>query len=86
LQSAVLDVGDRVVDSVPNSIKTLAIDWFGTKDKVALLTGIDDMVALYTAALDVLALTRFWRFAIADAAAFGVIGAYASQSTRQAAP
>ena len=86
LQSPVLDVGDRVVDSVPNSIKTLAIDWFGTKDKVALLTGIGVVVALYAAALGVLALTRFWRFAIAGAAAFGLVGAYASQSSRRPAP
>ena len=86
LQSPVLDVGDRVVDSVPNSIKTLAIDWFGTKDKVALLTGIGGVVALYAAALGVLALTRLWRLAIAGATAVGVIGAYASQSSRRAAP
>ena len=86
LQSPVLDVGDRVVDSVPNSIKTLAIEWFGTNDKVALLTGIGVLVALYAAALGVLALTRFWRLAVAGAAAFGAIGAYASQSSRRPAP
>jgi hypothetical protein len=63
LQSPVLDVGDRVVDSVPNSIKTLAIDWFGTKDKVALLTGIGAVLAIYAAALGVVALTASgaWR-------------------------
>src|SRR5262245_35165676 len=86
LQSPVLDVGDRVVDSVPNSIKTLAIDWFGTKDKVALLSGIGVVLALYAAALGVAALSRFWRLAIAGAAAFGLIGAYASQSSRRPAP
>ena len=58
LQSLVLDVGDRVVDGVPNSIKTMAIDWFGTKDKLALLTGIGIVLALYAAALGVIALTR----------------------------
>lgn len=86
LQSPVLDVGDRVVDSVPNTIKTLAIDWFGTKDKVALLTGIGAVLAVYAALLGVLALTRFWRWAIGGAALFGVIGAYASQSSRRPAP
>jgi DMSO/TMAO reductase YedYZ molybdopterin-dependent catalytic subunit len=86
LQSPVLDVGDRVVDSVPNSVKTLAIDWFGTNDKVALLSGIGAVLALYAAALGVVALTRFWRLAIAGAAAFGLIGAYASQSSRRPAP
>ena len=86
LQSPVLDVGDRVVDSVPNSIKTLAIDWFGTKDKVALLIGIGVVLASTPPRSGVLALTRFWRLAIAGAAAVRVVGAYASQSTRRAAP
>ena len=86
LQSPVLDVGDRVIDGVPNSIKTLAIDWFGTNDKLALLTGIGVVLGLYAAALGVVALTRFWRLAIAGAAAFGLIGAYASQSSRRPAP
>jgi len=86
LQSPVLDVGDRVVDSVPNSIKTLAIDWFGTNDKIALLTGIGAALAVYAAALGVVALTRFWRLAIAGAAIFGLLGAYASQSSRRPAP
>jgi DMSO/TMAO reductase YedYZ molybdopterin-dependent catalytic subunit len=86
LQSPVLDVGDRVVDGVPNSIKTLAIDWFGTNDKLALLTGIGIVLGLYAAVLGVFALTRFWRLAIAGAAAFGLVGAYASQSSRRPAP
>src|SRR4029079_16851295 len=86
LQSPVLDVGDRVVDSVPNSIKTLAIDWFGTNDKIALLSGIGAALAVYAAALGVIALTRFWRLAIAGAAVFGLLGAYASQSSRRPAP
>jgi DMSO/TMAO reductase YedYZ molybdopterin-dependent catalytic subunit len=86
LQSPVLDVGDRVIDGVPNSVKTLAIDWFGTKDKLALLTGIGVVLGLYAAALGVVALTRFWRLAIAGAALFGLVGAYASQSSRRPAP
>lgn len=86
IQSPVLDVGDRVVDSVPNSVKTLAIDWFGTQDKLALLVGIGTLVALYAAALGVLAMTRHWRFAIVGAALFGLLGAYASQTTRRSVP
>jgi hypothetical protein len=80
------EIGDRVVDTVPNSIKTLAIDWFGTNDKVALLTGIGAVLTLYAVVLGIVALTRFWRLAIAGAAAFGLIGAYASQTSRRAAP
>jgi DMSO/TMAO reductase YedYZ molybdopterin-dependent catalytic subunit len=86
LQSPVLDVGDRVIDGVPNSIKTLAIEWFGTKDKLALLIGIGSVLAIYAAVLGVISLTRRWPLAIAGAALFGAAGAYASQSSRRPAP
>ncbi len=86
LQSPVLDVGDRVVDGVPNSIKTLAIEWFGTKDKLALLIGIGAVLAVYAAVLGIVSLTRRWPLAIAGAAVFGAVGAYASQSSRRPAP
>jgi DMSO/TMAO reductase YedYZ molybdopterin-dependent catalytic subunit len=86
LQSPVLDVGDRVVDGVPNSVKTLAIDWFGTNDKLALLVGIGTFLALYAIVLGFVAITRRWPIAIVGATAFGLIGAYASQTTRRQAP
>jgi DMSO/TMAO reductase YedYZ molybdopterin-dependent catalytic subunit len=86
LQSPVLDVGDRVVDGVPNSVKTLAIDWFGTNDKLALLIGIGSILAIYAIVLGIVSLTRRWHVAIVGAAAFGLIGAYASQTTRRDAP
>jgi hypothetical protein len=84
LQSPVLDVGDRVVDAVPRPIKDLAIDWFGTNDKAALLVGIAVLLAAYAVAVGVAALGRRWRWAIAGVAAFGVVGASASQTTRRA--
>jgi DMSO/TMAO reductase YedYZ molybdopterin-dependent catalytic subunit len=86
LQSPVLDVGDRVVDGVPNSVKTLAIDWFGTNDKLALLIGIGSVLAVYAIVLGIVALSRRWTLAIAGAALFGAVGAYASQTTRRDAP
>jgi DMSO/TMAO reductase YedYZ molybdopterin-dependent catalytic subunit len=86
LQSPVIDVGDRVVDGVPNWLKTQAIEWFGQNDKRALLIGIGTLLALYAAALGVAALTRRWPLAVAGAAAFGLVGAYASQSSRRPAP
>jgi DMSO/TMAO reductase YedYZ molybdopterin-dependent catalytic subunit len=86
LQSPVLDVGDRVVDGVPNSIKTLAIDWFGTNDKLALLSGIGVILAVYAAVVGIVAAGRHWKFAVAGIALFGLVGAYASQTTRRAAP
>ena len=86
LQSPVIDVGDRVVDGVPNWLKTQAIEWFGQNDKRALLIGIGILLALYAAALGIVSLTRRWPVALAGAAAFGVAGAYASQSSRRPAP
>ena len=86
MQSPVIDVGDRVVDGVPNWLKTQAIEWFGQNDKRALLIGIGILLGLYAAALGILSLTRRWSLAIAGAAAFGLVGAYASQSSRRPAP
>jgi DMSO/TMAO reductase YedYZ molybdopterin-dependent catalytic subunit len=85
-QSPVLDVADRVVDGVPNSVKELAIDWFGTDDKVALLVGIGSILTLYAAALGVTALGRRAWPSMVGVALFAAAGAYASQSTRRAAP
>ncbi len=85
-QSPVLDVADRVVDGVPNSVKSLAIEWFGTNDKRALLIGIASILTIYAAAIGVLALGRRWKASIVGIAGFGVVGAYASQTTRRAAP
>jgi DMSO/TMAO reductase YedYZ molybdopterin-dependent catalytic subunit len=85
-QSPVLDVGDRVVDTVPNSVKELAIRWFGTNDKVALLTGIGAILAVYAALVGVIAFGRRLWWALAGIGAFGLIGAWASQTTRREAP
>jgi DMSO/TMAO reductase YedYZ molybdopterin-dependent catalytic subunit len=83
LQSPVLDVGDRVVDGVPNAVKELAIDWFGTNDKVALLAGIGIVLAVYAALVGVAALGRRAAIALAGTALFGLVGVYSSQSTRR---
>jgi DMSO/TMAO reductase YedYZ molybdopterin-dependent catalytic subunit len=85
-QSPMLDVADRVVDGVPQSVKQLAIDWFGTNDKRALLIGIGSILVIYAAAVGVVALGRRWWPALVGVAVFGLAGAYASQTTRRAAP
>jgi DMSO/TMAO reductase YedYZ molybdopterin-dependent catalytic subunit len=85
LQSPVLDVGDRVVDGVPNAVKELAIDWFGTNDKVALLWGIAVLLALYAITVGIVALGRRAWPALVGIGLFGVVGAYASQTTRREA-
>lgn len=86
LQSPVYDVGDVVVDRVPRWVKDLAIDWFGTKDKQALLIGIGALLTIYAAVLGVLALGRRWYLSLVGAGLFGVLGAYASQASRRPAP
>ncbi len=85
-QSPVLDVADRVVDGVPQSVKRLAIQWFGTNDKKALLVGIGSVLVVYSAVLGVLALGRWWRAAMVGIVVFGLAGAFASQTTRRSAP
>ena len=88
-QSPVLDVADRVVDGVPQSVKRLAIRWFGTNDKVALLAGIASILAIYAAIVGIVTLGRRHRRLVAGLIGitlFGAAGAYASQSTRRAAP
>lgn len=86
LQSPILDVGDRVVDGVPVAVKTLAIDWFGTKDKLALLVGIGVLLGCYAGVVGIVSVTRRWRLAIVGVGLFGIVGAYASQTTRRGAP
>jgi DMSO/TMAO reductase YedYZ molybdopterin-dependent catalytic subunit len=85
-QSPVLDVADRVVDGVPQSVKQLAIEWFGTNDKRALLVGIGSILFMYAALVGVVALGRRWSIALVGVVLFGVAGAWASQTTRRAAP
>jgi DMSO/TMAO reductase YedYZ molybdopterin-dependent catalytic subunit len=83
LQSPVLDVGDAAVDAAPRPVTRLAIEWFGTADKAALLIGIGAVLALYAIAMGGLATGSRWRWAIAGVAGFGALGAWASVSTRR---
>ena len=67
-------------------MKELAIEWFGTNDKKALLIGIASILLGYAVVVGVLSLRRrFWP-AIVGISVFGLVGAYASQTTRRAAP
>ena len=85
LRSPVFDVGDRVVDRVPVWAKDLAIDWFGTNDKIALLVGIAVILALYAAVVGVLGLRRDLRLGYAGVALFGLLGSLASLGARTGA-
>jgi DMSO/TMAO reductase YedYZ molybdopterin-dependent catalytic subunit len=85
-RSPVFDVGDRVIDRVPRWAKDLAIDWFGTNDKRALLVGIGVVLAVYAAVVGVVAFR--WRSiaGVVGIAAFGVLGAWAALAARTDPP
>ena len=75
--SAVIAVGDAVVDRVPVPVKNAAISLFGTADKVVLLIGVVVVCAAVGAAIGIAARRRF---AVGAAAfvAFGVVGVLAA--------
>ena len=81
-RSPVLDVGDRVIDLVPAWLKNIAIDLFGTADKIALLAGIGSILALYAAVLGVLAARGRTTLAMGGVALFGAVGIISSASRR----
>jgi DMSO/TMAO reductase YedYZ molybdopterin-dependent catalytic subunit len=70
-------VGGVVVDNVPEGGKQLAIDIFGTNDKLALQIGTVIILCLIAAGLGVLSL-RWLRIGLAGIGAFGVIGVIAA--------
>lgn len=82
LQSPVISVGDRVVDLVPAWVKDIAIEVFGTGDKIALLVGIGTILTLYAATLGVVALRHSLRNALLGLALFALIGSAAATFTR----
>lgn len=81
-RSPVLDVGDRVVDLVPPPVKDLAISWFGTSDKVALLVGIAVLLGLFAMAIGVLGERGHRVAGVVGIALFGLVGAVAVLSDR----
>lgn len=72
-------VGSVFIDHVPAWLKTLAIDWFGTNDKLALRVGIVTLLGLAAIGFGIAGRTRRW-LGVAGIGAFGVIGAWAAVS------
>ncbi|MFI6783553.1 molybdopterin-dependent oxidoreductase [Micromonospora sp. NPDC050276] len=70
-------VGGVVVDAVPESLKQLAIDLFGTADKIALLVGTAVLLGGFAALFGVLAVRRL-ALGLAGIALFGAIGVAAA--------
>ena len=81
-RSPVLDVGDRVIDNVPRSLKEFAIDQFGTNDKPILLASIGVVLAIYAMVVVALAFTRRLAVGVVGFIAFGLIGAYMAVTRR----
>ena len=70
-------VGSEFIDRVPPWLKDLAIQWFGTNDKLALRTGIIIILAIAAVIVGVLS-TRWLIAGVIGIAAFGLIGALAA--------
>jgi DMSO/TMAO reductase YedYZ molybdopterin-dependent catalytic subunit len=70
-------VGSEFIDRVPPWLKELAIQWFGTNDKLALRTGIIITLAIAAVIVGVLA-TRWLIAGVIGISAFGLIGALAA--------
>ena len=76
-RAPVIAVGDLVIEHVPRPVKDLAIETFGTGDKVALLVGIHAVIAVLAALLGIAATRRF-AIGAAGIAAFGAFGVLAA--------
>ncbi len=77
--SPVVSVGDAAIDRVPPAVKDLAIELFGTNDKVALVVGILLVLATFAAVVGVVAARRPLLGA-AGIGLFGLVGALASRT------
>jgi DMSO/TMAO reductase YedYZ molybdopterin-dependent catalytic subunit len=76
-------VGGVVVDSVPESVKELAIQLFGVHDKTALFVGTSVLLAGFAALIGVAATRRRW-LGYAGVAVFGAIGLAAAVTRHDA--
>ncbi|MFI5935656.1 molybdopterin-dependent oxidoreductase [Actinoplanes sp. NPDC051494] len=83
LSSPLFAVGGVVVDNVPGPVKDLGIAVFGTHDKTALIIGTALLLAVYAAAVGILAL-RSWLYAYAGIGLFVVVGVTAALTRHDA--
>jgi DMSO/TMAO reductase YedYZ molybdopterin-dependent catalytic subunit len=83
--SPLVAVGGVVVDSVPGSVKNLAVSIFYTYDKVALITGTLVLLALFAMAFGILAV-RNVAYGVIGVGIFGLVGLVASLTRANASP
>ena len=81
--SPVVAVGQLQIDFTPPAVKNFAISAFGSHDKLVLVGGILVVLAIFAAALGVLAMRRL-AYGLAGLAFFAVVGVIAA-ATRPAA-
>lgn len=75
--SPVTAVGAEFIDVVPIWLKDLAIDWFGTNDKIALKAGIYSVLLLVGAVIGIMAVRDNRAGAYSATVVVGFIGAWA---------
>lgn len=71
--SAVVSVGEVVVENAPSWLKDVAIRTFGENDKDALIAGTTITLVVVSVVLGVASVRRLW-IGVAGTAAFGVVG------------
>ena len=76
-KSAVVSVGEVVVENAPNWLKEFAIEKFGENDKDALIAGTTVTLVVISIILGILSVRRLW-IGIAGTAVLGVVGAWAA--------
>ncbi len=79
-RNPIFDVGDRVVERSPQALTKLAIEWFGTNDKVVLLGGIIVVLGLLSAWFGVLAARGRRKIVLAAIVIIGALGALAASA------
>ncbi len=80
LDSPVVVVGDETIERVPRPVKDVAIDWFGTDDKAALVVGIVAVALFFGAIVGLLARRNRW-FGVVGLGVFAVLGVAAAYSS-----
>jgi DMSO/TMAO reductase YedYZ molybdopterin-dependent catalytic subunit len=80
----IVSVGGWVIDHTPPAMKTFAVRTFGTNDKRALIVGTVVLLALFAAAVGLVAVRRL-RLGAAGVALFGLVGVGAALTRPTAA-
>ena len=82
--SPVAAVGSVAIDNAPPAVKNFAISTFGSHDKLALVTGILVILAVFAAAIGVLAMHRL-SYGFAGLGVFALVGVLAALDQPKAA-